>query len=229
MAHLTHPHGFTGLHTDQSFSFCDSNGIHTYFLSIRWWNLITQSKNIAEILVEINMTQTKPLASSVDCSPPKSKSEAEAHKLNSLCDILMYRHVVERCQYLCITRPDLAFAIGKVSQNMHASTHHSSLGWSEAYSSISCRYHSYGNLYLKRQDCRSPTTSISEVLWLISFLKEIGLPPRPPKLGCGKSWCDSTDDPVFHTRSRHLEIEIQLLVHYISGEDQVANQAVAKS
>lgn len=82
---------------------------------------------------------------------------------------------------------------------------------------------------------RALATSTSEVLWLISLLKEIGFPPTsPPKL-----WCDNLgatyliSNLICHTRSRHLESEFhfildlvakkQLVIHYISTHDQVAD------
>lgn len=78
-------------------------------------------------------------------------------------------------------------------------------------------------------------TSTSEVLWLFSVLKEIGYPStKPPSL-----WCDNlgatylTGNHIFTTRSRHLEIEFhfvrdlvarnQLVVNYISTDDQIAD------
>lgn len=56
-------------------------------------------------------------------------------------------------------------------------------------------------------------TTTSELLWLLSLLKEIGFsPPQPPRL-----WCDNigatylTSSPIFHTRSCHLEIEFHFV------------------
>ncbi|XP_019189150.1 PREDICTED: uncharacterized protein LOC109183501 [Ipomoea nil] len=75
----------------------------------------------------------------------------------------------------------------------------------------------------------------TEVTWLVSLLWEIGLPPMsPPKL-----WCDNMGatylctNPVFHVRTKHVEIDYHfvhdkvskkdLLVHFISTKDQLAD------
>ncbi|CAN1840048.1 Retrovirus-related Pol polyprotein from transposon RE1 [Linum perenne] len=82
---------------------------------------------------------------------------------------------------------------------------------------------------------RALATAASEALWLQSLLHEIGFPAtRPPNI-----WCDNLSatylsaNPVFHSRSKHLEIDFHfvreqvaaknLLVSYISTKDQIAD------
>ncbi|CAN1348021.1 Retrovirus-related Pol polyprotein from transposon RE2 [Linum perenne] len=82
---------------------------------------------------------------------------------------------------------------------------------------------------------RALATVASEVTWLASVLKEIGRPvSTTPTL-----WCDNisatylTANPVFHSRSKHLEIDFHFVrervadrslhVAYISSKDQVAD------
>ena len=71
--------------------------------------------------------------------------------------------------------------------------------------------------------------------WLQSLLNELGFIKLPPPT----LWCDNlsatylTTMPVFHSRSKHLEIDYHfvrdkvsqkaLLVRYISSEDQIAD------
>lgn len=75
----------------------------------------------------------------------------------------------------------------------------------------------------------------TEIIWIQSILDELGVQlPRSPCL-----WCDNlgatylTANPVFHGRTKHVEIDFhfvcervsheQLDVRFISSEDQVAN------
>ncbi|CAN1266351.1 Retrovirus-related Pol polyprotein from transposon RE2 [Linum perenne] len=82
---------------------------------------------------------------------------------------------------------------------------------------------------------RALATAASKILWLLSLLHEIGWPPSTaPTI-----WCDNvgatylTKNPVFHSRSKHLEIDFhfvrervaakQLHIAYISTKDQIAD------
>ena len=82
---------------------------------------------------------------------------------------------------------------------------------------------------------RALAAATSELIWISSLLREIGFPlTSPPRLfrdNIGATYL--TASPIFHTRSRHLEIEFhfvrdlvsqrKLEVCYISSEDQVAD------
>lgn len=57
-------------------------------------------------------------ANSASTPSDSSSSLANMDKLPPI-DPQVYRQVVGSLQYLCITRPDLAFAINRVSQSMH--------------------------------------------------------------------------------------------------------------
>lgn len=81
---------------------------------------------------------------------------------------------------------------------------------------------------------RGIAISTSEIIWLQSLLKELGVEVRAPSI-----WCDNlgatylTANPVFHARMKHIEIDYhfvrervankQLLVRFISTKDQVAD------
>lgn len=82
---------------------------------------------------------------------------------------------------------------------------------------------------------RALATAMSEVLWLLSVLNEIGLSCSTlPRL-----WCDNISatylmaSPIFHSHSQHLEIELhlvrdlvfekQLMVSYIPTDDQLVD------
>ncbi|CAL1409334.1 unnamed protein product [Linum trigynum] len=82
---------------------------------------------------------------------------------------------------------------------------------------------------------RALATLASEVIWLQSLLAELGQPTHTSPV----LWCDNlgatylAHNPVFHTRSKHLEIEFhfvrdrvnkqQLHVRYLPATDQLAD------
>jgi hypothetical protein len=79
------------------------NGIH-----------LSQHRYILDILKRTNMALAKPITSPMAASPPLSKFSGV-----SFLDPTLYRSTtVGALQYLFITRPDIAFAINKVSQFM---------------------------------------------------------------------------------------------------------------
>ncbi|KAL5545552.1 hypothetical protein UlMin_005239 [Ulmus minor] len=63
------------------------------------------------------MTDAKPVLTPLPTSPP-----LQLHSGSPLTDPTEYRTVVGSLQYLLLTRPDLAFAVNKLSQYMHAPT-----------------------------------------------------------------------------------------------------------
>jgi hypothetical protein len=75
----------------------------------------------------------------------------------------------------------------------------------------------------------------AEVIWMETLLKELGI-----KLsGAPYLWCDNmgatylSANPVFHTRTKHIEIDFQFVrekvakrlldIRFISSRDQVAD------
>ena len=63
------------------------------------------------------MTDAKPVLTPLPTSP-----SLQLHSGSPLPDPTEYRTVVGSLQYLLLTRPDLAYAVNKLSQYMHAPT-----------------------------------------------------------------------------------------------------------
>jgi hypothetical protein len=72
---------------------------------------LSQQCYIADILKRTNMELAKPISSPMSAAAPLSKLDGI-----SMTDPTIYRSTVGALQYLSITRPDIAFAVNKVSQ-----------------------------------------------------------------------------------------------------------------
>lgn len=100
------------------FSLKDLCPLH-YFLGVEVLSypgglLLSQQKYITDLLQEVNMQNCKgvptPMASTVTF--PESVED-------SLVDGSLYRRIIGKLHYLSFTRPDIAFAVSKLSQSMH--------------------------------------------------------------------------------------------------------------
>uniref|UniRef100_A0A2N9J2H1 Reverse transcriptase Ty1/copia-type domain-containing protein n=1 Tax=Fagus sylvatica TaxID=28930 RepID=A0A2N9J2H1_FAGSY len=79
--------------------------------------ILSQQHYILDILKRTNMQDAKPVS-----SPIASSTSLTAYEGPSFPDHTLYRSTVGALQYLSLTRPDIAFAINKLSQFMHAPT-----------------------------------------------------------------------------------------------------------
>ena len=79
--------------------------------------LLSQRSYIVDLLTCIKMMDAKPIHTPLLTSPPIT-----LHSSSSLKDPIEYRTIVGSLQYLLITRPDIAFAVNKLSQYMHRLT-----------------------------------------------------------------------------------------------------------
>jgi hypothetical protein len=71
---------------------------------------LTLSKYIYGILDQAKMTGAKPISTLMATTPALTKFDGE-----SMLDPYLYRSIVGALQYATITRPDIAFAVNKVS------------------------------------------------------------------------------------------------------------------
>lgn len=94
----------------------------SYFLGIEVTRtpsglLLIQHKYINDLLVRVNMTNTKPVA-----TPMQKDLRLKLTSGSPLADASKYYTVVGSLQYLHFTRPNIAFAVIKLSQFIHAPT-----------------------------------------------------------------------------------------------------------
>jgi len=74
---------------------------------------LSQQRYILDILKKTNMELVKPVSTPMSSSTKLSKFEG-----STITDPTLYRSTVRSLQYLSLTRPDIAFAVNKVSQFM---------------------------------------------------------------------------------------------------------------
>ncbi|KAJ4818128.1 hypothetical protein LUZ62_030694 [Rhynchospora pubera] len=90
-------------------------GIEVHSISTGF--LLTQTKYLKNILTRANMLLSKPTA-----SPMVVHTSLSLHEGDPMDNPSLYRTIVGALQYATITRPDIAFAVNKVSQFMHSPT-----------------------------------------------------------------------------------------------------------
>ena len=105
----------------QRFSVKDHEDLH-YFLGIEAKRVssglhLCQRKYILDLLTRTNMLSAKPVTTPMAASP-----KLTLHSGTRLSDPTEYRMVVGSLQYLAFTRPDLSYAVNRLSQYMHAPT-----------------------------------------------------------------------------------------------------------
>lgn len=103
------------------FSVKDHEDLH-YFLGIEVKRVphglhLNQRKYILDLLTRTNMLSVKPVSTPMATTPKLS-----LHSGTRLPDPTEYRAVVGSLQYLAFTRPDLSYAVNKLSRYMHMPT-----------------------------------------------------------------------------------------------------------
>lgn len=79
--------------------------------------LLSQHGHIRELLLKFKMAEAKPVATPLCTSTPLKLLDGSA-----AVDAKQFRSIIGGLQYLTITRPDLSFAVNKLSQFMHQPT-----------------------------------------------------------------------------------------------------------
>ncbi|XP_010531643.1 PREDICTED: uncharacterized protein LOC104807900 [Tarenaya hassleriana] len=205
-------------------------GMLSYFLGVEASRsdtgiLLTQRKYIGDILSRARMSEAKPVA-----TPMAASSRLTVVSGSALSEPTEYRAIVGSLQYLSLTRPDISFAVNKLSQFMHSPTdeHCHPISWSSkkqkglSRSSTEAEY-------------RSVASTAAEVCWVGSLLSELGCPsPSAPVIYCdnlGATYLSA--NPVFHSRMKHIALDYlfvrglvesgDLRVAHISAADQLAD------
>uniref|UniRef100_A0A2N9HVF5 Reverse transcriptase Ty1/copia-type domain-containing protein n=1 Tax=Fagus sylvatica TaxID=28930 RepID=A0A2N9HVF5_FAGSY len=247
------------LQLSQVFDIKDLGTLH-YFLGIQVVRtsenlLLTQTKYASDLLLKHHMVDSKP--AKTPCSP---NTRLSLHEGDVLSDPHGYRSLVGALHYLTFTRPDISFAVHQVCQYMSTptSTHltaakrilryikgtlHHGIAFTPGPLSLSV--YSDADWAAKKQptvsrsstesEYRALATASAEVCWIRTLLKELGIYlSQPPTL-----WCDNVSalaiasNPVFHARTKHIEVDFHfiwervlhkdLVVKFVSTIDQLAD------
>ncbi|CAA7018700.1 unnamed protein product [Microthlaspi erraticum] len=223
------------------FSLKDPADLH-YFLGIeairtpKGFHLM-QRKYILDLLVKTNMVDAKPFLTPLAPHPQLILHDGSP-KLEKPSE---YRMVVGSLQYLAFTRPDIAYAVNRLSQFMHSP---SETHWQTAKRVL--RYlagtSSHG-IYLRadtplnlhaysdadwagdRDDYKGVSRSsteaeykavantASEIRWVCSLLTQLGVTLTHTHV----IYCDNVGDtylcanPVFHSRMKHLALDYHFI------------------
>ncbi|PNY00673.1 retrovirus-related Pol polyprotein from transposon TNT 1-94 [Trifolium pratense] len=78
---------------------------------------LSQQHYIRDILQKGNMLDAKPV-----CTPMATSTSVSSESNIPNCDATLYRSIIGSLHYLSITRPDVAFAVNKLSQHMQNPT-----------------------------------------------------------------------------------------------------------
>lgn len=78
---------------------------------------LSQQKYVVDLLKEVEMVGCKPCLTPIEANHKLKEDDSER-----LIDAGRYQRLVGRLIYLSLTRPDITYAVGVISQFMHAPT-----------------------------------------------------------------------------------------------------------
>ncbi|KAK4388463.1 Retrovirus-related Pol polyprotein from transposon RE2 [Sesamum angolense] len=162
---------------------------------------IEERKYTCDLLQEAGLLGTKPVDTPMDSNPDFWNGDG-----NYLEDKTKYRRLVGKLIYLTVTRPDISFAVGLVSQFMDKPR---SVHWEAAL-----RILKYIKAYpvarsSAEAEYRAMAHTTSEILWLKNLLKELGFmyDDPVPMHSDNQAAIHIASNPIFHERTKHIEVD----------------------
>ncbi|GAU44203.1 hypothetical protein TSUD_370660 [Trifolium subterraneum] len=160
-------------------------------------NEIDRIKGILDTHFKIKDLGSKPAPTPLDPAVKLHIDDIKPYE-----DVPLYRRLIGKLLYLCNTRPDISFATQQLSQFLHKpSVNH----YNAASRVIRYLKHNLG----REAEYRALSSATCELIWLTFQMNDL-------KIQCSKLpviYCDSqsalhiASNPVFHERTKHLEID----------------------
>ncbi|XP_019184337.1 PREDICTED: uncharacterized protein LOC109193229 [Ipomoea nil] len=184
----------------------------------------------------------------VDCkqlATPASTTQAVTPSDEPFDNPTQYRRIVEALQYLTITRSDLSYAVNRLCQFMHTPTvdhwamvkrvlRKSTSGYAVFLGTNLVSWLSRKQRTVARSSTEAEYKALAdvaaEVTWVVSLLRELSLHTGQPST----LWCDNLGapylcaNPVFHARTKHVEIDYHFVRDKVASGDFVVNFVLTK-
>ncbi|MCI07442.1 retrovirus-related Pol polyprotein from transposon TNT 1-94, partial [Trifolium medium] len=146
----------------------------------------------------------------IDCNPITTPmmSSCKLSKVGSdnVADATLYRSVVGSLQYATITRPEISFAVNKVYDRR--STSGAALFFGPNLVSWWSRKQQVVARSSTEAEYRSLAQATADVLWVQTLLKELTVPFSTPTIYCDNQSAVLAHNPVLHSRTKHMEIDV---------------------
>ncbi|CAN6583600.1 unnamed protein product [Malus baccata var. baccata] len=227
------------------FEMKDLGNLH-YFLGLQITQsddglFVSQSKYVHELIDKVDLQDCKPCAT--PCLPYHHLLKDDGKPYHSP---EQYRSVVGALQYLTFTRPDIAFSVNQACQFMHnpmeshvIAVKRSTSGFviflgSNPISWASKKQHTVSRSSTEAE-YRALAITAAELAWIRQLFCDLHISlPQAPMLYCDNlSAISLSTNPVFHAKSKHIEIDYHfvrervtrgdLKVHHVSSADQFAD------
>ncbi|GKB95858.1 putative RNA-directed DNA polymerase [Tanacetum coccineum] len=206
--------------------------------------LLSQKKYILELLQSAGLSNCNPVS-----SPMVTSSSLSLDDSTAFSNPVKYRQVVGSLQYVTLSRPDIAFAVNKVCQYMHAPTenHWSAVKRILRYlhgtvehgmlirRSSGSTLQAFTDVLWKEAEYKTLADTVAELTWLQALLHELGIRSSSTPI----LWCDNlgatylSANPIFRARTKHVEIDYHfvrekvaqgdLRVKHISTHEQITD------
>ncbi|KAH9768735.1 retrovirus-related pol polyprotein from transposon RE1 [Citrus sinensis] len=212
---------------------------------------MSQRKYIRDLLAKVDMLECKGIDTSMGSNKDyRLQKNVEGEMGYYIEDPSHYRSIVGGLQYLVLTRPEIAYSVHKLSELKV--TAFTDADWGSDFddrrsTGTYCVY--LGNNLIswssKKQsvvtkssaesEYRALAAAVSEITWIKSLFLEIDLCcVEKPVI-----WCDNVSakelahNPVFHSRTKHIEIDLHFIrdkvlagdlkILYIPSAEQIAD------